>query len=73
MNSKAYMVAAVSDIYMFPMSKIYKTEKGAIKAYKKAFEETGDRDLRILKAQWVDADFDEYHQTKAILEQEAER
>ena len=37
-------------------------------AYKKAFEETGDKNLRVLKAQWVDADFDEYYQTKIILE-----
>lgn len=69
-NSKAYMVAAISDIYMFPVSKIYKTEKAVVEAYKKEFEETGDKNLKIIKAQWVEADFDEYHQTRAILEQE---
>lgn len=69
-SSKAYMVAAVSDIYMFPVSKIYKTERAVVEAYKKEFEETGDKNLKILKAQWVEADFDQYHQTKEILEQE---
>lgn len=68
MNDKAYMVATVSGVYMFPVSKIYKTEKGVMNAYKKAFEETGDKNLRVLKAQWVDADFDEYYQTKIILD-----
>ena len=43
-------------------------KKGIMNAYKKAFEETGDKNLRVLKAQWVDADFDEYYQTKIILE-----
>lgn len=68
MSDKAYMVATVSGIYMYPVSKIYKTEKGAVNAYKKAFEETGDRNLKILKANWVDADFEEYHQVKNTLE-----
>ena len=68
MNDKAYMVATISGVYMAPVSKIYKTEKGAIDAYKKAYEETGDKNLRILKAQWVNADFDEYIQLKMIYE-----
>ena len=68
MNADIYMVAYVSGVYMYPASKPYKTKKGVIKAYKKAVEETGSKDLRILKAQWVDADFDEYIQLKNLIE-----
>lgn len=68
MSANAYMVATVSGVYMFPVSAIYKTKKGVINAYKKAYEETGDKNLRILKAQWVNADFDEYIQLKMLYE-----
>lgn len=70
MNDKAYMVATISGVYMVPVSKICKTEKGVMNAYKKAVEETGDKNLRVLKAQWVNAYFDQYLQLKTLIESE---
>ena len=70
MSDKAYMVASVSGRYMFQVSKIYRTEKGVMNAYKKAIEETRDENLRVLKAQWVDADFNQYTQYKNLIENE---
>ena len=68
MSNEAYIVATVSGIYMYSASKIYKTKKGVMNAYKKEVEETGDKNLRVLKAQWVDADFDQYLQYKTLIE-----
>ena len=70
MSDKAYMVATISGVYMVPVSKIYKTEKGVMEAYKKAVEETKDENLRVLKARWIDADFDQYLQYKTLIESE---
>lgn len=72
MSDKAYMVASVSGKYMFQVSKIYRTEKGVMNAYKKAMEETRDENLRVLKAQWVDADFNQYINYKNLIENERE-
>ena len=59
-----YSVAHVHGIYMFPATrKVFKTEKGAIEEYKR-LSEKGLKDLKILKAQWIEADFVEYEKLK---------
>lgn len=60
-----YVVAHTSGIYMFPASKkVFKTEKAVINEYKKLHEQGVRENLSILKAQWVEADFDEYVKIK---------
>ena len=60
-----YVVAHTSGSYMFPASKkIFKTEKAVINEYKKLHEQGIRENLSILKAQWVEADFDEYLKAK---------
>lgn len=59
------MIAHTSGIYMFPASKkVFKTEKAVINEYKKLHEQGVRENLSILKAQWVEADFDEYVEFK---------
>lgn len=66
-----YMVAHTSGVYMYPASrKVFKTEKAVINEYKKLYERGNHENLSILKAQWVDADFDEYMQLKNSIENE---
>ena len=57
----AYIIAHTSGVYMYPASKkVYKTKNGVLKEYKKLVEQ-GSRDgLKVLKAQWVQADFEEW-------------
>lgn len=60
-----YVVAHTSGTYMYPAShRVFKTEKGVIKEYKKLHEQGIRENLSILKAQWVEADFDEYIKVK---------
>lgn len=63
-NGELYIVASVSGIYMFPTSKPYLTKNGIFKEYKKQVEASGDETLKVLKAQWIDADFDQYVELK---------
>lgn len=68
-----YVVAHTRDIYMFPASRqVFKTEKAVINEYKKLYERGKHENLSILKAQWVEADFDEYEQLKNSIENEEE-
>lgn len=57
---EVYVIAHTSGDYMYPASrKVYKTKNGVLKEYKKLVEQ-GSRDgLKVLKAQWVEADFKE--------------
>lgn len=57
---EVYVIAHTSGDYMYPASrKVYKTKDGVLKEYKKLVEQ-GRRDgLKVLKAQWVEADFKE--------------
>jgi len=57
---EVYVIAHTSGDYMYPASrKVYKTKNGVFKEYKKLVEQ-GRRDgLKVLKAQWVEADFKE--------------
>ena len=56
-----YVVAHTSGSYMFPASRrVFKTERGVLKEYKKIREQGIRENLSILKSQWVEADFDEY-------------
>ena len=62
---KVYMIAHTSGTYMFPAShRVFKTERGVLKEYKKIREQGIRENLSILKAQWVEADFDEYVKVK---------
>ena len=46
---------------MYPASRrVFKTERGVLKEYKKIREQGIRENLSILKSQWVEADFDEY-------------
>lgn len=57
---EVYVIAHTSGDYLYPASrKVYKTKNGVLKEYKKLVEQ-GRRDgLKVLKAQWVEADFKE--------------
>lgn len=57
---EVYVIAHTSGVYMYPASnRVYKTKNGVLKEYKKLVEQ-GSRDgLKVLKAQWVEADFKE--------------
>ena len=57
---EVYIIAHTSGVYMYPATrKVYKTKNGVLKEYKKLVEQ-GSRDgLKVLKAQWVEADFKE--------------
>ena len=60
-----YLVAHTSGPYTFPAShRVFKTERGVLKEYKKLREQGIREDLSVLKAQWVEADFDEYVEAK---------
>lgn len=60
-----YVVAHTSGSYMFPAShRVFKTERGVLKEYKKIREQGIRENLSILKSQWVEADFDEYVEAK---------
>ena len=57
---EVYIIAHTSGVYLYPTTrKVYKTKNGVLKEYKKLVEQ-GSRDgLKVLKAQWVEADFKE--------------
>ena len=57
---EVYIIAHTSGVYMYPATrKVYKTKNGVLKEYKKLVEQ-GSRDgMKVLKAQWVEADFKE--------------
>ena len=60
-----YLVAHTSGPYTFPAShRVFKTEKAVLKEYEKIREQGIREDLSILKAQWIEADFDEYEEAK---------
>ena len=60
-----YVIAHTSGSYMFPATKkVFKTEKAVLKDYEKIREQGIKEDLSILKAQWIEADFDEYEEAK---------
>ena len=60
-----YLVAHTSGTYMFPAShRVFKTERGVLKEYKKIREQGIRENLSILKAKWVESDFDEYLKVK---------
>ena len=60
-----YVVAHTSGTYMYPAShRVFKTERGVLKEYKKLREQGIRENLSILKSQWVEADFDEYVEAK---------
>ena len=60
-----YVVAHTSGSYMYPTTKkVFKTEKAVLKEYEKIREQGIKEDLSILKAQWIEADFDEYVEAK---------
>ena len=60
-----YVVAHTSGSYMHPATKkVFKTEKAVLKEYEKIREQGIREDLSILKAQWIEADFDEYVEAK---------
>ena len=65
-----YLVAHTSGTYMFPAShRVFKTERGVLKEYKKIRDKGIREDLSILKSQWVEADFDEYVEAKTEEEE----
>lgn len=58
---EAYIIAHTSGVYMYPASKkVYKTKNGVLKEYKKLVEQGSREGLKVLKAQWVEADFKEW-------------
>ena len=60
-----FVVAHTSGSYMFPAShRVFKTERGVLKEYKKIREQGIRENLSILKAKWVESDFDEYVEAK---------
>ena len=60
-----YIVAHTSGSYMYPARhRVFKTERGVLKEYKKIREQGIREDLSILKPQWIEADFDEYVEAK---------
>ena len=60
-----YVIAHTSGSYMYPATKeVFKTEKAVLKKYEKIREQGIREDLSILKAQWIEADFDEYVEAK---------
>ena len=60
-----YVVAHTSGSYRYPATKkVFKTEKAVLKEYEKIREQGLREDLSILKAQWIEADFDEYVEAK---------
>ena len=57
----AYIIAHTSGVYMYPASKkVYKTKNGVMKEYNKLIEQGSREGLKVLKAQWVQADFEEW-------------
>ena len=60
-----FIIAHTSGAYMYPASKkVCKTENGALKEFERISEQGIRENLSILKAQWVEADFDEYVKVK---------
>ena len=66
---EVYIIAHTSGVYMYPATKkVYKTKNGVMKEYMKLVEQ-GSRDgLKVLKAQWVEADIEEYEEFKEETE-----
>lgn len=57
---EAYVIAYTSGVYMYPAShRVYKTKNGVMKEYKKLVEQGSREGLKVLKAQWVQADLEE--------------
>ena len=57
---EAYIIAHTSGVYMYPATrKVYKTKNGVMKEYKKLIEQGSREGMKVLKAQWVEADFKE--------------
>lgn len=57
---EVYIIAHTGGAYMYPASKkVYKTKNGVMKEYKKLVEQGSREGLKVLKAQWVEADFKE--------------
>ena len=57
---EVYIIAHTSGVYMYPATrKVYKTKNGVMKEYKKLVEQGSREGLKVLKAQWVQADFKE--------------
>lgn len=57
---EVYIIAHTSGVYMYPATKkVYKTKNGVLKEYKKLVEQGSREGLKVLKAQWVEADFKE--------------
>ena len=60
-----YIVAHTSGTYMYPASKkIFKTEKAVINEYKKLHNQGIRENLSILKAQWIEVNFEDYTKVK---------
>ena len=56
-----YIIAHTSGVYMYPATKkVYKTKNGVMKEYMRLVEQGSREGLKVLKAQWVEADFKEY-------------
>ena len=60
-----YVIAHTSGSYMYPATKkVKKKKKAVLKEYEKIRKQGIKEDLFILKAQWIEADFDEYEEAK---------
>lgn len=58
---EAYIISHTSGVYLYPASKkVYKTKNGVMKEYEKLVEQGSREGLKVLKVQWVEADFKEY-------------
>lgn len=57
-TDECYIVAVVSGRYMYRSSKPYTSRAGAIKEYQRQVKEGKDSNLKILKANWRDVDFE---------------
>ena len=64
-----YIIAHTSGVYMYPATKkVYKTKNGVMKEYMKLVEQGSREGLKVLKAQWVEADIEEYEEFKEETE-----
>lgn len=64
-----YIIAHTSGVYMYPATKkVYKTKNGVMKEYMRLVEQGSREGLKVLKAQWVEADIEEYEEFKEETE-----
>jgi len=57
---EVYSIAHTSGPYMYPATKkVFKTKNGVMREYEKLVEQGSREGLKVLKAQWVEADFKE--------------